>query len=260
MEEAARDYPTTMPTNLKSKFKSLVRLKADESCHALKRHFQDGVLREVIGAWENQLRKYPNEKNFLWVDVAWTKARTVKGPEKKVGFKELKERKLSYAQDMIEQAYLAARKMGIVSRRFETEIDGHGVKRGFVLTPHDALCERTKIGCQFVGPCKVRGTSWRTEMLFTDEKPNGKTSIIFAGFLEKGRDEGRDEGRDQGRDQGRESSAVRGQGKSFEETLEFTGDSQETVGIPQSNSAYTSDSCAIPVYLRIPGFRNPQPW
>lgn len=231
-----------MPANPKAKLKPLVRLKAHESCHALKRHFEEGVLREVVGAWENQLRKYPNEKNFLWVDVPWTVAHTVKGHEKKVSFKD----RVSHSRWMVEEAYRAARELGIVSRPFETEIEGHGVKRGFVLTPHDALCRRTKIGCLFMGPCKIRGTSWRTEMLFSDEKPSGKKSIIFTGFLAEGKDEGKDEGKEWGKewgkDEGKENRVTQGQGKSLTEIAEAGIDSGKNRLIPQRNSVHSVDS------------------
>jgi hypothetical protein len=225
-----------VPTNLKSKLKPIVYLKPHESCHALKRHVKgDNVLREVIGAWENQLRKYPNDENFLGVDVPWTVARTVKGPQKNVSFKD----RISHSRWMVEEAYLAARELGIVSRPFETEIEGHGVKRGFVLTPHDALCQRTATGCLFVGPCEIPGTSWRTEMLFTAEKPNLKKSIVFAGFLEKGKDEGKE----WGKEAGKENGVTSGQGNSPDETAEMAGDRRQIDRIPQSNSVHSFDSC-----------------
>jgi hypothetical protein len=224
-----------VPANPKAKLKQLVRLKPDESCHALKRHFEDGVLREVIGAWESQLRKYPNDKNFLWVDVPWTVLHTVKGHEKNVSFKN----RVSHGRWMVEEAYLAARELGIVSRPFETEIPGHGIKRGFILTPHDALCCRTKVGCLFVGPYKVPGTSWRSEALFRDGKPSGKKTIIFVGFLRPGKDEGKE----QGKEEGKENRVTEGQGKSITETADFFTDNGENEAIPQQNSVYTLDPC-----------------
>jgi hypothetical protein len=236
-----------VPANPKAKLKPLVRLKAHESCHALKRHFEDGVLREVVGAWENQLRKYPNDKNFLWVDVPWTVSHTVKGHEKNVDFKS----RVSHSRWMVEGAYLAARELGIVSRPFETEIEGHGVKRGFVLTPHNALCRRTKVGCLFVGPCKIPGTSWRTEMLFSDGKPSGKKSIIFTGFMEKGEEEGKErgkergkeQGKDEGKDEGKENRLTSGQGNSHIETSDSSADSGKSEAIPQRHSLHSFDSC-----------------
>jgi hypothetical protein len=229
-----------MPANLKASLRKLRRLKKGESCHSLKYHFCLGVMREIVGAWEAQLRKWPNDKNFLWVDVPWTIEHTVKGPDKRIGLKERKERGLTYSRTMVEKAYLCARELGIVSRPFEQEIDGE-VHRGFILAPHDALCRITDKGCQFVGPGIVRGTSWHLEVAFKDEKPTSKRTIVFKGFLRPGTQDGTDLGTDegmqlgthQGMDEGTENIDQEGDGKRRAEIVEVKADNRKSDVISQ---------------------------
>jgi len=112
---------------------------------------------------------------------------------------------------MVDRAYFAAREMGIVSRPLDMEIDGV-MRRGFILTPHDALCVRTKVGCLHVGPYRVPGSSWRTEMLFKDGKPTGKKSVVFKGFLGRsGHEKGQEVAQYSGHEKGQYSGQEEGQ-------------------------------------------------
>jgi hypothetical protein len=91
------------------------------------------------------------------------------------------------------------------------------IRRGFILTPHDALCKKIDAGCLWVGPYEIPGTSWRSEMGFSDGKPTGKKSIIFKGFFSekgtvKGQKEGTESGTDKGQEQGTETLANAGYG------------------------------------------------
>jgi hypothetical protein len=236
-----------VPTNFKASLKKLVRLKPNETCHSLKRHFYEGAMREVVGSWEAQLRKYPNEFNFIWIDVPWTVEHTVKGPNKKVSFKERKERGLNYSRNMVGRVYLKAREEGIASRPFEMEIDGV-VQLGFVLTPHDALCNRESVGCRLVGPYKIPGTSWRSEMQFKDDKPTGKKSIIFRGFLGRaghhaGHEVGHHVGHHAGHEVGHQSDVQSGSPEDVMKTVETTEPIQNSRLVSETeNATYLSVS------------------
>jgi hypothetical protein len=241
-------------------------LKSGESCSALKRHFEEGVMREIIGAWEAQLRKYPNERNFLWVDVPWTVAHTVKGHDKKVNFKERLAKKLNYGRDIVDKAYLTARQMGIVSRLMDMEIDGV-IRRGFVLTPHDALCKNTDKGCLWVGPYKILGTSWRSEMGFSNGKPTGKKSVIFKGFLkakgtelgtDKGTGSGTDKGTEPGQEEGTENLVRVGYGPSSVKVVEPIKDSERKFSISESSVALYPEVPLVSPNQRDPLVRLPR--
>jgi hypothetical protein len=160
-----------MPANLLGNLKP-VRLKPSESCGQLKRHFKKGVLREVVGAWEQHVRKYGQD--FIWVDHNWTIVHTDKSPAKARSITQWE----NYSDTMVKKAYRVARQLGIISRPFKKEIGGVPV-RGFAVAPHDALCIRKGCYCAFVGPRNVKGTSWRAEMDFDEHgKPTGKVSIV----------------------------------------------------------------------------------
>jgi hypothetical protein len=100
-----------------------------------KHHFKN-VLREVIGYLE--LRAKDDRERFVWFSVGHLTEHCNRYERDAY-----KERAVKYAI-----AYL--RRKHFISKRLERKRGGV-LREGVIVTPHDALFQRTKLQCEFVG-------------------------------------------------------------------------------------------------------------
>lgn len=116
-------------------------LKRGEKCR-LKRHFT-GAAREVMGYLEHQAERPDVVDRFLYVKVE-----TIVRHCNRFQFGKRLGRAHDYSKSAVEKAlaYLCAQK--IISERHSNQF-GY---RGFVVAPHDALCQRHGRECRFTGP------------------------------------------------------------------------------------------------------------
>lgn len=128
-------------------FKPHHLLKSDAVC-SLKKHYLN-VLREVVGYLELLASNDP--QRFVWPSV----------PDIVKHCTKYSKGRTPYEQHQVENALRFLRDQNVISRRVERERLGV-MRRGFIVTPHDSLCVRTKNCCEFKGQLKASG-NWEAE-------------------------------------------------------------------------------------------------
>ena len=103
-----------------------------------KHHFKN-ILREVIGYLE--LRAKDDRERFVWFSVGHLTEHCKR--HKKRGGAQYNERSVQFAL-----SYL--RRKHFISKRLERKRGGV-LREGVIVTPHDALFQRTKLLCEFIG-------------------------------------------------------------------------------------------------------------
>lgn len=123
-------------------------LKADAVC-GLKKHYKN-VLREVVG-YLDMLASNDAER-FVFASV----------PDIVKHCNKYSQGRAPYRQRQVENALEFLRAQLVISGRIERPRFGT-VRSGFIVTPHDSLCVRTKNCCEFKGAGFVSGTKFQTK-------------------------------------------------------------------------------------------------
>lgn len=120
-------------------------LRTSEAVCNHKHHFR-GVLREVIGYFE--LHAKDDRERFVWFSIAdLTKHCN-------------RYKSAAYQERAVKYAIAYLRRKHLISKRLERKRSGV-LREGVIVTPHDALFQKTKCLCEFVGR-KVPGR-WRRD-------------------------------------------------------------------------------------------------
>ena len=123
-------------------------LKTDAVC-GLKKHYKN-VLREVVGYLD--LLASNDAERFAFASV----------PNITKHCNKFSKGRAPYQQRQVENALEFLREQFVISGRIERKRLGT-VRSGFIVTPHDALCARTKNCCEFKGAGFVPGTKFQTK-------------------------------------------------------------------------------------------------
>jgi hypothetical protein len=120
-------------------------LRSSDAVCNHKHHFR-GVLREVIGYFE--LRAKKDRESFVW----FSEAHLVEHCKHYKGEKYY-ERSVRYAVSFLRRKHFISKRL--VRKR------GGVLREGVIVTPHDALFQRAKLLCEFVG--RKAPARWRRD-------------------------------------------------------------------------------------------------
>lgn len=143
-----------MPVNFKRSL-PMSRIRREDIC-SLKLHFPKGAVREVVGYLHKLAANDPERFVYASVDDIVQHCNRYEGP--------------GYKKGIIEKVLRFLRDLRVLSKAVERDrwVFGNLRKvRGFIVTPHDSLCQLSVNRCDFVGWTRASGT-WRS-----DGKPGG---------------------------------------------------------------------------------------